>query len=314
MEEACKKQQEKAILNHGSWTRPEIASLQSGAQEGAGLWLKIIPSLPCFRTDPDLFLAMLLTRLQMMMKAAERLVRCKCGLTAGVGGAIDYQHLTPSCRLRNKCIGHSAVTKVIRSMYKQLEVPAQSEPIGLVWGTQQRPADLLVVVPMMACPGATRPTALDVGITDAGTADAVREGSWRVPTGALKTAAVYEKKKVDKFEAVKALNPPLGFEYRPIVFEVTSARGPAASAWWREITSLAKDKESGFGLGYGSLMEYNGLAHAWSGQTFARHWGMRLSLTLMQSIHRYGLGKISEYTLEYGRRQVNRGDRAMNRG
>ena len=113
----------------------------------------------------------------------------------------------------------------------------------------------------------------------------------------------YEKIKVDKFEAVKALNPPLGFVYRPIVFEATSARGPAASAWWREITSLAKDKESGFGLGYGSLMEYNGLAHAWSGQTFARHWGMRLSLTLVQSIHRYGLGKISEYTLEFGRRR-----------
>ena len=131
-------------------------------------------------------------------------------------------------------------------------------------------------------------------------------GSWRVPTGALKTAAVYEKKKVDKFEAVKALNPPLGFEYRPIVFEVTSARGPAASAWWREITSLAKDKESGFGLGYGLLMEYNGLAYAWSGQTFARHWGMRMSLKLMQATHRYTLGKISEYILEYGRRQAGR--------
>ena len=49
------------------------------------------------------------------------------------------------------------------------------------------------------------------------------------------------------------------------------------------------------------MMEYNGLAHAWSGQTFAGHWGMRLSLKLMQSTHRYSLGKISEYILEYGR-------------
>ena len=101
----------------------------------------------------------------------------------------------------------------------------------------------------------------------------------------------------------------LGFEYRPIVFETTSARGSEAEKWWKEITGLAKDKESGFALGYGALMEYNGLAYAWSGQTYARHWGMRLSLALMQSTHRYGLGKISEYTLLGGRRRMARGDR-----
>ena len=49
-------------------------------------------------------------------------------------------------------------------------------------------------------------------------------------------------------------------------------------------------------------MEYNGLAYAWSGQTFARHWGMRLSLALMQATHKYGMGRVSEYTLLSGRR------------
>ena len=47
----------------------------------------------------------------------------------------------------------------------------------------------------------------------------------------------------------------LGFDYRRVAFEVTSARGPVspvASAWWRGIKSLAKDKKGGFGLGYGS--------------------------------------------------------------
>ena len=45
----------------------------------------------------------------------------------------------------------------------------------------------------------------------------------------------------------------IGFEYRPIVFGAVSARGEEAEGWCKEVTSLAKDKESGFGLGYGSL-------------------------------------------------------------
>ena len=125
----------------------------------------------------------------------------------------------------------------------------------------------------------------------------------------MKAAEVYTQAKRVKFAKVNALNPVLGFEYRPIVFETTPARGTEAEKWWQEITGLAKDKESGFALGYGALMEYNGLAYAWSGQTYARHWGMRLSLALMQSTHRYGLGKISEYTLLGGRRRMARGDR-----
>ena len=300
------KQRERQILQHTSWTRPEVARLQSGGHAGAGLWLKVIPSLPFFRSDSELFLAMLRTRLQVKWPGAERVVRCKCNLKAVVGGHIDHHHYTSSCPSGSTWVGHQAVTKVIRGMYKQLEVPVTSEPPGLVWGTQKRPADVLVLVPVGACPGAGRPSALDVGITDAGTATAVYGGSWRCPEGALKAAEAYAKRKVTKFEKVKEINPTIGFDYRPIVFESTSARGPEAEAWWHEITSLAKDKESGFGLGYGSLMEYNGLAYAWSGQTFARHWGMRLSLKLMQATHRYTLGKISEYILEYGRRQAGR--------
>ena len=57
-------------------------------------------------------------------------------------------------------------------------------------------------------------------------------------------------------------------------------------------------------MGFGALMEYNGLAYAWSGQTFARHWGMRLSLALMQQTRRYGLDKVSESILLDGRRRV----------
>ena len=299
-------QQQRKLLQLESWTRTERAGLQSGAQAGAGLWVKAVPAQPYLRTDCDVFRAMILTRLQMPLKAANRIVKCGgCKKVAGAGGAIDFRHITTTCECRDKYIGHKAVTEVIRKMYAQLEVPVTSEPRGLVGGSEQRPADLMVVVPTIACRGALMPTALDVGITDACKVYAVERGSWRVPTGALKAAELYEKRKVDKFEAVKATHPPLGFEYRPIVFEITSARGPAASAWWREITSLAKDKESGFGLGYGSLMEYNGLAHAWSGQTFARHWGVRLSLTLVRAVHRYGLGKISEYILETGRRRLN---------
>ena len=66
---------------------------------------------------------------------------------------------------------------------------------------------------------------------------------------------------------------------------------------------MAKDKEGAFGLGFGGLMEYNGLAHAWSGQSFARHWGIRLSLALMQATHRYGMGRVSEYIMLRGRQR-----------
>ena len=73
-------------------------------------------------------------------------------------------------------------------MYKQLEVPVMAEPPGLVWGTKKRPVDVLVLVPVGACPGAGRTVALDVGITDAGTADGVEHGTWRIPEGALRRA------------------------------------------------------------------------------------------------------------------------------
>ena len=304
--EFLNEQQQRKLLRLTSWTRTELAGLQSGAQAGAGLWVKAIPAQPYLRSDSDVFRAMVFTRLQMPLKAVDRIAKCGgCGMIAGAGGAIDFRHITTSCRRRNPFIAHKVVAEIIGKMYAQLEVPIRYEHPGLVEGTARRPADLLVVVPTIACRGVLQPTALDVGITDAGGVAAVSSGSWRVPTGALKAAKLYEKKKMDEIEVVKELQQPLGFEYRPIVFEMTSARGPAAAAWWREITSLAKDKESGFGLGYGSLMEYNGLAHAWSGQTFARHWGVRLSLTLVRAVHRYALGKISEYILQNGRRRLN---------
>ena len=209
--------------------------------------------------------------------------------------------------MRRQKLGHNVLTKLVQAMYRQLGVQTKKEPVGLLDG-KQRPADVLIL-PVEVCHDAALPVALDIGITDAGTDGAVHHGSWNVPEGELKAAKVYTKAKLQKFEVLKANNPDrvVGFEYRPVVFEATSARGPEAQKWWQEITGLAKDKESGWALGYGALMEYNGLAYAWSGQTFARHWGVRLSLALMQATHRYGLGKVSEYTLVGGRRRRTRG-------
>ena len=305
---------QRLILGHDSWTRAQVARLQSGGQKGAGLWLKVIPSLPCFRSPPDLFLAMLMSRLQLVWQGAECVKVCRgtydkgrvCGLTASRTEAIDPNHFMFQCPGRNTQVGHNAISKIVAAMYKQLGVLTVKEAPGLVEG-QERPADVLVIPAV--CHGAALPVALDVGVTDPGKDGAVHHGSWHVPKGALKAAEIYTNEKLKLFEKVKVLNPVLGFEYRPIVFETTSARGTEAEKWWTEITGLAKDKESGFALGYGALMEYNGLAYAWSGQTYARHWGMRLSLALMQSTHRYGLGKISEYTLLGGRRRMARGDR-----
>ena len=231
-----------------------------------------------------------------------------CGLRAEGEHAIDPHHYMFQCKGRNKHVGHNVLTKLVQAMYRQLGVQTKKEPVGLVDGNE-RPADVLIL-PREVCHDATLPVALDIGITDAGKNRAVDHGSWKVPDGALKAAKVYTQEKLKKFEVLKESNPDsvVGFEYRPIVFEATSARGLEAQTWWKEITGLAKDKESGWALGYGALMEYNGLAYAWSGQTFARHWGVRLSLALMQATHRYGLGKVSEYTLVGGRRRRTRGN------
>ena len=215
-----------------------------------------------------------------------------------------------NAKVRNNQVGHNVLTKLVQAMYRQLGVQTKKEPPGLVDG-KGRPADVLVI-PREVCHGARLPVALDVGVTDAGKVGAVHHGSWRVPDGELKAAEVYTQEKLKRFEEnvkkLKESNPDrvVGFEYCPIVFEATSARGPEAQKWWTEITRLAKGKESGWARGYGAVMEYNGLAYAWSGQTFARHWGVCLSLALMQETHRYGLGKVSEYTLVGGRRRRTR--------
>ena len=231
-----------------------------------------------------------------------------CGVCAEGDAAIDPHHYMFQCKGRNNQVGHNVLTKLVQAMYSQLGVQTKKEPLGLMDG-QERPADVLIL-PVEVCHDAAWPVALDIGITDAGKVGAVHRGSWQVPDGELKAAKVYTQEKLKKFEDLKASNPDrvVGFEYRPIVFEATSARGPEAQKWWEEITGLAKERESGWALGYGALMEYNGLAYAWSGQTFARHWGVRLSLALMQATHKYGLNKVSEYTLVGGRRRRTRGD------
>ena len=104
MAEFPQAQQERQILANVSWTRPQVARLQSGGKEGAGLWLKVIPSLPCFRSEPALFLAMFRTRIQETWPEAERVVRCKCGVKAVVGGAIDHHHYIASCESRRNVV------------------------------------------------------------------------------------------------------------------------------------------------------------------------------------------------------------------
>ena len=114
MAEFPQAQQERRILANVSWTRPQVARLQSGGKEGAGLWLKVIPSLPCFRSEPALFLAMFRTRVQGMWLEAERVVRCKCGVKAVGGGGYRPPPLhsrllveEQRCRAQGGYIGHT---------------------------------------------------------------------------------------------------------------------------------------------------------------------------------------------------------------
>ena len=76
---------------------------------------------------------------------------------------------------------------------------------------------------------------------------------------------------------------------------------------------MAKDKESPFGLGFGSMMEYNGLAFAWTGQIFKRHWAIRMSFSIMYSAHRddrVGVSRVHELALTQGEERATRGGRA----
>ena len=73
---------------------------------------------------------------------------------------------------------------------------------------------------------------------------------------------------------------------------------------------MAKDKDSAFGLGFGSLMEYNGLAFAWSGQTFKRHWAIRMSFSILNSAHKAGVSRVHGVSLTQGEERATRGGRA----
>ena len=63
-------------------------------------------------------------------------------------------------------------------------------------------------------------------------------------------------------------------------------------------------------LGFGSLMEYNGLAFAWTGQTFKRHWAIRMSFSIMYSAHRVGVSRVHELAQTQGEERATRGGRA----
>jgi len=199
--------------------------------------------------------------------------------------------------------------QTMQNMYRQLGVQYATEPCGLRQGSESRPADVMVVVPSEAHPEATRAVAWDIGVTDPGGDQHLTRGSDQVP---LSAAAHMTATKLKRFEERLETNPPtLQFEYKPVVYESTSARGASAKEWWDGICQMAKDKESSFGLGFGSLMEYNGLAYAWSGQTFKRHWGNRMSFSIMYRAHQEGVKRVLEISLTQGAAQASRGGRAV---
>ena len=285
----------KQILRDYEWTwKEQVRWISQGSGE-AWLWILAIPSLPFLRVPSEVFQQMVFSWLLVDLPGAGRVRKCRCGVTTGMQTGA---HFISKCKKRNTWVGHRVVTGIMCKMYKQLGVPFIEEPLGLVEG-RGRPADVMVVIPKEAQEGATGKIAWDVGITDPVSTDMERTGAWQVP---LQAAKIMQGAKEQKFRVQCEINPPLtNFTYKPVIFETTSARGACAAEWWTGITKLAKSKESEFGLGFGSLMAYNGLAHTWSGQTFARHWGIRLSLTLLSKLHEEALRGISAAIAENGR-------------
>jgi hypothetical protein len=167
----------------------------------------------------------------------------------------------------------------------------------------------MVVAPSEALPEATGAVAWDVGVTDPGGDQNVRMGSDKVP---LNAAATMTTKKLRLFEERSVTHPPtLQFDYKPVVYEATSARGASAKEWWDGICQMAKDKDSSYGLGFGSLMEYNGLAFAWSGQSFKRHWEIRMSFSIMYRAHLAGVSMVRELSKSQGAARASHGGRAV---
>ena len=300
-------QQRREILGSPTWTPTQVAKIRSGGEGGAGAWLDALPVMGPLRADTHIFQHMLRTRLQIDWVETHKVGTCACGKRQDAS-MLSGSHFMLQCNRHGKYDIHRAVVQTMENMYRQLGVQYQTEPCGLRQSSESRPADVMVVVPSEAHPGATRAVAWDAGVTDPGGKQNVIMGSDKVP---LHAAALRTKQKLDQFNARSLTHPPtLQFDYKPVVFEATSARGASAKEWWDGICQMAKDKENPFGLGFGSLMEYNGLAFAWTGQTFKRHWAIRMSFSIMYSAHRAGVSRVSELTLTQGTERATRGGRA----
>ena len=256
------------------------------------------------KADTLTFKHMLRTRIQMDWAETYKIGRCECG-TLQDASMRSGAHFMLQCRRFDRSDAHRAAVQVMQNMYRQLGVQYATEPCGLQQGSERRPADVMVVVPSEAHPEATQAVAWDVGVTDPGGVQQLLMGSDKVP---LHAAATMTAKKLRQFEVRSATHPPtLQFDYKPVVYESTSARGASAQVWWDGICQMAKDKESSFGLGFGSLMEYNGLAYAWSGQSFKRHWGMRMSVSIMYRAHLAGLIRVHELPNTQGAASAEKG-------
>ena len=161
--------------------------------------------------------------------------RCICGKRQDAH-FLSGAHFTLMCNKHGKHDQHRAVVKTMENMYRQLGVQYATEPCGLSQGSESRPADVMVVVPSEAQPGATRAVAWDAGVTDPGGQQHVIMGSDKVP---LLAAATRSKQKLDQFEARSVTHPPtLQFDYKPVVYETTSARGASAKGWWDGICQI----------------------------------------------------------------------------
>ena len=300
-------QQRRHILASPTWTPIQLARIRSGGEGGAGAWLDALPVMGPLKADTQTFLHMMRTRLQIDWVETHKVQRCICGKQQDAH-FLSGAHFTLMCPKHGKYDSHRAVVKTMENMYRQLGVQYATEPIGLSQDSESRPADVMVVVPSEAQPGAMRAVAWDAGVTDPGGQQHVIMGSDKVP---LLAAKLRTKQKEDQFEARSVTHPPtLQFDYKPVVYETTSARGASAKEWWDGICQMAKDKESPFGLGFGSLMEYNGLAFAWTGQTFQRHWAIRMSFSIMYSAHKVGVSRVHELSLTQGEERATRGGRA----
>ena len=256
------------------------AHFLSEAGEGAGDWLRVIPSgFKFFRAPSVTFVDMLRGRLFMDYLGAGVLRGCprapqSATCQSAQGEVISKGlHWKTSCKHGRVSTRSAGVKKILYEAMRRIHISCDLETLGLLQYGNQRPADLFV--PAGGDLGNGADQVFDVTIVDPTAEGMLSLGS---PQVALLAAREGEKKKVNDFAAAVRNQGGLwqAAECRPLAFESSGAWGPSALEILAELKALAQ------GLDLNNL-KMSGLDYTWSANSFVSWYRQRVSFYMAKS-------------------------------